>query len=106
MAEIRIDVESQTVHTHPSAQMNPDGTNLSRRIFSSPYTSIFLDTSSLHPEVSHGPNHNFFEGPDIAVNVGKEKFQIEDGIGDQLTRPVIRNIPATVDPMKRNPLIL
>jgi len=69
-----------------------------------PDASAFGDPLAWDTEVFAGKNENFFDQPNKidrtkvwAAFAGKVAAEIEDGVSDELARPVIGNVTATVD---------
>src|SRR5258707_14666161 len=66
----------------------------------------FADALGHHAEVAAGADESFFEQADVihgaevrALFSGKIATQIEDGISDELTWAVVRNVSAAIDLM-------
>jgi hypothetical protein len=89
--KVGADVQRETVAGDPSRDAHPD-----RREFLVAYPDPRepVDPAGPDPELRNGTNEDFLEIAHIAVHVAAIRFQVDDGIADELPRSVKRDIAA------------
>src|SRR5262249_35731246 len=107
VAEVRRDVQCKAMGRDTLRDMHADGSDLLFAYASSghgPDTGEFADALGHHAEVRAGANQGLFEHADVVDRTKIGAFfsrpvtaQIKDGIANQLSWAMIRNIAATVD---------
>jgi hypothetical protein len=88
------DIQRQSMHGDPASDANSDRRDLSGV---DPDSGKSFAASTLHAEFSAGQDDHVFQKAQVAMEVASTAFQIEDGIGDKLARPVPRGLPASID---------
>src|SRR5690625_6507134 len=79
---------------------NPSGTADSHCTYffvTHPYPRKSFNPACPNIKIGTGPDDGFFQKPEIFMHVCEVAFQIDDWIGNQLSRAVIGNITAPVD---------
>src|SRR5512140_1796891 len=94
VGQIRVDVESKTVHGHPATYFLPDSGDL---IALDPDTGESLFTGSFNSKLPKGEDDHIFEASQIPVKVEEVIVQVDNGISDDLSRTVIGNISSPVN---------
>ena len=91
MAQIRSMVEREPVAGHPSGDSDP---NRGKLFLADPDAGKAVNSLRGDAVICSGTNQHFLEIPDVAVHVAAIGFQVEDGIADDLSRPVVGDVAA------------
>src|SRR4030095_5548674 len=100
MIEIRADVERESMARDPTRNANPDCTDL---LGPDPRPGQPGDTPRRYSIVATRPNHHFLEVAHVLVDITSVWLEVEDGIADELTRTVIRDVSSTTRLVDRDP---
>ncbi len=93
--QVARDVEREAVHGHPPPHPNPDRCDLP--------TIVEPDAREPHAaagrkaEVREGVDHHRLERSKVDVNVPSSALEVQNGIGDELARTVVRDVAPPVD---------
>src|SRR5690606_28712853 len=99
--------EGEPVPGHPPAPPHPDGSGLAVRaalICTHPHAGASLDPLDRDVELGAGADHDVLEPADVRDDVDGDLRQSDDGIADELARPVPRDLAAAVDVDDRCPV--
>src|SRR5262245_40224258 len=100
MIEIRADVERESMARDPTRNANPDCTDL---LGADPRPRQHRDAPRRASVVATRPNHHFLEVAHVLVDITSIWPEVEDGITDELTRTVIRDVSSTTGLVDRDP---
>src|SRR5690625_621986 len=82
------------MHGNPSGTADSHCTDF---FVTHPYPRKSFNPACPNIKIGTGPDDGFFQKPEIFMHVCEVAFQIDDWIGNQLSRAVIGNITAPVD---------
>ena len=88
------DVEGQAVLADPALGPHADRSHLAALQPDPRETRTALGRQ---PIVAEEINHHPFQGPQVTMQIGAMAAQIEDGVKDQLARPMVGDFAAAVD---------
>jgi len=89
MAEVGRMVQRETMARDPPRNPDADGGQL---LVPDPDAGESPDAPGLNTVIGRGPDHHFFQVTDVTVNVTTIRLQVDDGISDDLPRPVVRDV--------------
>lgn len=92
VAEIGVDVQRKTVAGDPTRDSHADGTDL---LIADPNPSQAGYSRSSDAELREGSNQHLFDVAHVAVNIAAVRLEVDDGIADKLSGPVIGHVAAT-----------
>jgi hypothetical protein len=92
-------VESKAVRGDPTADVHANGANLS---LLRPDACGPFFTAAFDPKTGEGIDNGLFNGAQVCDNITLPFLEIEDGIADDLTGSVIRDVAATICFFKRD----
>ncbi len=88
-----VDVEGEAVHGDPAGYPHTESTNL---VGAEPDTGGFFVAVGGDIEVGEGFDDPLLQPPHVAVQPQAERVEIENGIDDELPRPVVGDVAAAV----------
>src|ERR1041385_966052 len=100
VGEIRVHVEGEPVHRHPAADLYADGRNF---FTPNPYARKIPVAPRGEAISGKRPDQHFLQVPKIAMNVAVVGAQVDNGIPDDLARPVVRDVPSPVGQANLDP---
>ncbi len=90
----RADIKGETMHGDPFAYADPYARDFP--IFN-PYSGKTVPGMCRDVEVGQGVDQNFFQESQVGMQVPSIVPEVEDGVTDELPRPMVGGLPSTVD---------
>src|SRR3954470_21038985 len=91
MAEVGGDVQGKAVAGYPSGDSDTDSRKL---LVADPHAGQHRHPGSRHAEPEYRTNQHLFQIANVTVNVTAIRAQVDDGVADELTGTMIRDVPA------------
>lgn len=91
--EVRAHVERESMVADPPPNRYPDRANF---LISDPDSCIPRHAAAFHAKTGQQLNHRLFKIPEEKVDILPVGSKIEDRVSDQLARPMVSDIPASV----------
>lgn len=90
--QIQIQVEGKTVPGDPAADADADRSDFP---IADPDPGLVFIASGIDSPPGENPDQQFFQVPQVSVQIFSSPGQVDQGVADQLTRAVIGNIAAS-----------
>lgn len=103
MLEVRAHIERESMVADPPANRDSDRANL---LISDPDSCIPRHAAAFHAKTGQQLNHRLFKSPEEKVYILPVGSEIEDRVSDQLARPMVSDIPASVCMDQLDPRLL